>query len=143
MAEPAAHAAPVCTIDVEVRYAETDQMGVVHHSVYIIWFELARTRLCLESGFHYADIESLGFFLVVTGTESRLIQPARYGDTVKVSCRLERFASRFLRFVYQVHRGETLLASGATEHIWVDRATGKPCRTPPPLRPIFEALAAA
>jgi hypothetical protein len=55
--------------DIEVRYAETDQMGVVHHANYVIWFELARTRLCSESGFHYADIEKLGYLLMVTGSK--------------------------------------------------------------------------
>ena len=70
-------------IDVEVRYAETDQMGVVHHANYVVWFELARTRLCSLSGFHYADIERLGYLLMVTGVEARYHRPARYGDTVR------------------------------------------------------------
>ena len=55
------------TIEVEVRYAETDQMGVVHHANYLVWFEVARTRLCMLSGFHYHQIEELGdAFLRVT-----------------------------------------------------------------------------
>ena len=66
-------------IDVEVRYAETDQMGVVHHANYVIWFELARTSLCALSGFHYAEIEALGYLLMVTGVEVRYHRPARYG----------------------------------------------------------------
>src|SRR5689334_16218839 len=74
------------TTDVEVRYAETDQMGVVHHANYVVWFELARTRLCSESGFHYADIEKLGYLLMVTGVEARYYRPARYGDVVRVVC---------------------------------------------------------
>lgn len=132
---------PADRIDVEVRYAETDQMGVVHHSVYVIWFELARTRLCLQSGFHYADIEKQGYFLVVTKTECRFLTGAKYGDTVEVEARLEEYKSRGLRFVYEVRRGRELLASGATEHIWVDRATGRPCRTPPQLVEPFERAA--
>ena len=75
-----------CRVDVEVRYAETDQMGVVHHSVYLVWFELARTRLCLETGYHYSEIEDLGYFLVVTRTEARLLRGATYGETVGVTC---------------------------------------------------------
>ena len=51
-------------VDVEVRYFETDQMGVVHHANYLVWFELARTALCAESGYHYAEIEQLGFRLM-------------------------------------------------------------------------------
>ena len=56
-------------VDVEVRYAETDQMGVVHHAQYPVWFEIARTRLCAASGVHYAEIERLGYHLMVSRVE--------------------------------------------------------------------------
>ncbi len=127
-------------IEVEVRYAETDQMGVVHHSVYPIWFEQARTRLCLETGYHYSAIEELGYYLVVTGVEARLLQGATYGETVCVTCWIDRLQSRGLRFAYQVNRGEDRLATGATEHIWVDRTSGKPCRIPAVLKDPFDSL---
>ena len=129
------------SVDVEVRYAETDQMGVVHHSVYLVWFELARTRLCLESGHHYADVEELGYYLVVSRTEMRLLAGATYGDTARVSCWIDRLSSRGIRFAYEVHRGDKLLVSGATEHIWVERASRRPCRTPELLRAPFARLA--
>jgi len=126
---------------VEVRYAETDQMGVVHHSVYLVWFELARTRLCLESGHHYADVEKLGYYLVVTRTETRFLAGATYGDTVRVVCWLDRMGSRGLRFAYEVRRGGEAIATGATEHVWVDRESGRPCRIPEVLREPFTRLA--
>jgi len=133
---------PVRTeIDVEVRYAETDQMGVVHHANYIVWFELARTRLCFLSGFHYADIEKLGYLLMVTGVESRYHRPARYGDVVAVHCWCERVGSRGLRFAYEVRKEGEKLVTGATEHIWIEKETGRPCRTPEPLREPFARLA--
>ena len=132
---------PRCEIDVEVRYAETDQMGVVHHANYIVWFELARTRLCQESGFHYADIERLGYYLIVTKVESRYLGSARYGDTVQVVCWLDKLASRGLRFAYEVRRGEERLVTGATEHVWLEAASRRPCRTPPMLREPFARLA--
>ena len=128
-------------IEVEVRYAETDQMGVVHHANYIVWFELARTRLCATSGFHYADIEKLGYLLMVTGVESRYHRPARYGDVVQVHCWCVRLGSRGLRFAYEVRKGDEKLVTGATEHIWIERETGRPCRTPEPLREPFARLA--
>ncbi len=128
-------------IEVEVRYAETDRMGVVHHANYLVWFELARTRLCLESGHHYADVEELGFFLMVTRTEARYLRGATYGDTVAVSCWMERLTSRGVRFAYQVRRGEERLATGATQHVWVERASGRCCRTPEILRRPFALLA--
>ena len=129
------------SIDVEVRYAETDQMGVVHHSNYVVWFELARTRLCATTGWHYADIEKLGYLLMVTAVEVCYRRPARYGQTIQVACRLARLASRGLTFAYDVaHNGE-LLATGQTEHIWVEMTSNRPCRTPEPLREPFARIA--
>lgn len=118
------------TTEVEVRYVETDQMGVVHHANYVVWFELARTRLSQEAGFHYADIEEAGYLLLVTGVEVKYRRGARYGDTVSVSARIERRWSRGVRYAYEVRRGETVLATGATEHVWVDRRSRRPTRLP-------------
>ena len=140
MTEDSRHPIRTAT-DVEVRYAETDQMGVVHHANYVIWFELARTRLCESSGFHYADIERLGYLLMVTGVEARYHRPARYGDVVQVVCWCERMGSRGLRFAYEVRKGDERLATGATEHVWIESASGRPCRTPEPLRDPFARLA--
>lgn len=122
---------------IEVRYAETDAQGIVHHSNYMVWFEVARTALCRRSGFPYAEIEAMGYNLVVTGTSTRHRSPARYGDTVRVECRLDRFQSRGLKFVYRVLRDNTLLATGETEHIWVGRDSGRPTRVPPELESAF------
>ena len=130
-------------VDVEVRYAETDQMGVVHHANYLIWFELARTNLCTQSGFHYRQIEELGYLLMVTAAEVRYRQGARYGDRLRVVAWLERLASRGLRFAYRVQRNEELLATGTTEHVWVDSRTQRLCRTPESLREPFTRLAGA
>ena len=130
-------------VEVEVRYAETDQMGVVHHANYLVWFELARTNLCTRSGFHYRQIEELGYHLMVTAVEVRYRKGARYGDRLRVVAWLERLASRGLRFAYQVLREEELLATGATEHVWVDAKTQRLCRTPEPLREPFASLAGA
>jgi acyl-CoA thioester hydrolase len=128
-------------MDIEVRYAETDQMGVVHHANYVVWFELARTRLCSLTGFHYADIERTGYLLMVTGVEVRYHRPARYGDVVRISCWCERLASRGLRFAYEVRSGEARLVTGTTEHVWIERASGRPCRIPEVLREPFQRLA--
>jgi len=128
-------------IELEVRYAETDQMGVVHHANYVIWFEVARTRLCSLSGFHYSEVERLGYQLMVTAVEVRYHRPARYGDVVRISCWCERLASRGLRFGYEVRNGEAKLVTGATEHVWIERATGRPCRIPEVLREPFQRLA--
>ncbi len=129
------------TVEVEVRYFETDQMGHVHHANYIPWFELARTHLCARTGFPYAEVEATGYLLVVTGVELRYRQPARYGETVAVTAWIERLGSRLARFAYEVRRGDELLATGATEHIWVERESRRPCRIPEVLRLPFARLA--
>ena len=128
-------------VEVEVRYAETDQMGVVHHANYLVWFELARTNLCTISGFHYAGIEELGYHLMVTAAEAKYRIGARYGDRLRVVAWVARLASRALRFSYEVYRGDELLATGATQHVWVEASTGRLCRTPDVLREPFARLA--
>jgi acyl-CoA thioester hydrolase len=134
--------APVrATVDVEVRYIETDQMGHVHHANYIAWFELARTRLCIDCGIPYASIEQMGYLLIVSAVEVRYRRPAHYGDTVAVTTWIERLASRQLRFAYEVRRGDELLATGASEHLWVERDGRRPVRTPAPLREPFARVA--
>jgi acyl-CoA thioester hydrolase len=130
-----------CETEIEVRYAETDQMGVVHHANYVIWFELARTRLCAMTGFHYAEIERMGYLLMVTGVEARYLKPALYGDTVRVVAWGERLASRGVRFAYEVWKGEEILTTGATDHVWIERATGRPSRPPEAVRAPFRRLA--
>ena len=128
-------------VEIEVRYAETDQMGVVHHANYLVWFELARTHLCAASGHPYADIERTGFILMVSGAELRYLRPARYGERVQIACWIAELRSRSLRFAYEVRRAGELLVAGATDHLWVQRDSGRACRMPAELRLPFSQLA--
>jgi len=128
------------TIDVEVRYAETDQMGVVHHANYLVWFELARTALCALSGHDYPSIERAGYLILVTGAELRYHRGARYGDRVQVEARLEELESRGLRFSYEVRRDGERLVGGSTSHLWVEAESGRVCRIPSPWKEAFAAL---
>ena len=132
---------PRSEIDLEVRYAETDQMGVVHHANYLVWFEVARTRLCEREGHPYAAIEEQGYWLVVTGATVRYRRGARYGETVQVSCQVDWVGTRGLRFGYEVHCNTKRLATGTTEHVWVDRRSGRHCRIPQHLQATFLKLA--
>jgi len=129
------------SVPIEVRYIETDQMGRVHHASYVAWMEVARTRLCAESGFSYAEIEAGGHFLMVVGLELRYSGAALYGDTVRVDCWVSELGSRTLRFGYEIFRGEQRVTSGSTYHVWVERANGKPCSMPAMLREPFARLA--
>lgn len=129
------------SVDIEVRYQETDQMGVVHHANYLVWFELARTALCRGTGHPYADIEEAGFLLIVSGAELRYRAPARYGDTVRVVSWIDRLESRRMRFAYEVYRDGDLLVTGTTEHIWVDADTRRTCRMPDLVSEDFRRMA--
>ena len=129
------------TVDVEVRYIETDRMGHVHHANYVAWLELARTGLCMRAGMPYPEIEAMGYLLIVSAVELRYRLPALYGDVVQVTAWIERLQSRAMRFAYDVRRGEALLATGATEHLWVASDSRRPCRMPEALRAMFERAA--
>ncbi len=129
-------------VDIEVRYIETDQMGRVHHASYVAWMEVARTRLCQETGYSYAQIEAMGYYLMVAGLELRYVGAALYGDTVRVECWVKELGSRTLRFGYEIFRAGERITLGETYHVWVERATGRPCSIPRVLRGPFAELAA-
>jgi acyl-CoA thioester hydrolase len=127
-------------VDVEVRYAETDQMGVVHHANYLVWCELARTRLCARTGYHYRDIEAMGYQLMVTAANLNYRLPARYGDLIEVACQLEGLSSRGLTFSYRLSHEQRLLVRGTTDHVWFSVAKGRVCRIPGELEAPFLTL---
>jgi len=130
-----------CEVDIDVRYAETDQMQMVHHANYLIWFELVRTELCQRSGLRYSEIETNGYYLVVTQAELKYRQGARYGDRIRLACWMDQLGSRGMRFSYEVRREDQVLATGHTQHVWVNRETSRPCRMPEFARSHFETLA--
>ena len=105
-----------------VRYAETDAMGVVHHSTYIVWFEEGRSHYLRSRGSNYADLEADGYFLAVSEVEARYLAPARYGQQVTVRARLESLRSRSISLQYEVVEAtsETVLVTGRTKHVCID-----------------------
>ena len=115
-----------------VRYAETDQMGVVHNAVYLIWFETGRTEYCIAKGYPYSEIEKSGVVLVVAESKVRYRKPAHYDEMVTVRTSMTRSGSRVTRFNYQVVRKETgeLIADGETVHVAVDKKSRRPTHIP-------------
>lgn len=109
-------------------------MGVAHHAVYPVWFELARSELARARGVPYASWEERGYFLVVTEVRCRYLKPARYDQLVTVAVAVASLKSRGVVFSYEVkdERGE-LLAEGATHHVLISRQTGRPVAFPPDL----------
>jgi acyl-CoA thioester hydrolase len=114
---------------VSVRYAETDMMGVVYHGSYLPWLEIGRTALLKEHGLPYRELEADGFFLPVLEVGLRYLRPAKYDDTVVVTTYLREKPSLRIRMEYELHRGEELLSTAFTLHVFIDR-TGKPVRPP-------------
>jgi len=114
-----------------VRYAETDAMGIVHHSAYIIWFEEGRSHHLRSLGSDYARLETGGYHLAVTEVQARYLAPARYGQRVTVRTRLESLRSRSLSMTYQVVDAESdhLLVTGRTRLICINRR-GQVARIP-------------
>jgi acyl-CoA thioester hydrolase len=110
------------TTELSVRYAETDRMGVAHHSSYLLWFELARTGLLREAGFPYRGMEAAGHLLPVIAYGCRLVRGAEYDDPVSIDTVVSELRSRAVAFRYRARRGEVLLAEGFTRHACVDAA---------------------
>jgi acyl-CoA thioester hydrolase len=112
-----------------VRYKETDQMGIAHHSNYVVWFEMGRTDLCRATGITYAEIERRGYLLVVVEIGCRYRTPFRYDEEVVIRTSVAEAGSRMLKFEYELSdsAGE-LHATGFSRHIWLDAATRKPVK---------------
>ena len=106
-----------------VRYAETDKMGVVYHSNFVIWFEVGRVELLRQLGFQYKEMETEdNCHIPVVDLRVRYKSPAQYDDEIVVRTELKRVRSSLLHFSYEVFReaDRTLLATGETMHIIVD-----------------------
>jgi acyl-CoA thioester hydrolase len=106
-----------------VRYAETDQMGVVYHTNFAIWFEVGRVEFLRELGFTYRDMEREDdCYIAVVELRCRYKAPARYDDLILVRTRLKHLRGSLISFAYEIVRedGGTLLAEGETMHIVTD-----------------------
>jgi acyl-CoA thioester hydrolase len=111
-----------------VRYAETDQMGVVYHSNYLIWFEVGRVELLRQLGFTYKEMEKEDkCHIAVVDVKCRFKSPAFYDDEVLVHTRLLNVRESVIHFGYEILRAGdgTLLAEGETTHIVVDEKMQK------------------
>jgi len=109
---------------VRVRYAETDQMGVVYHANYLIWFEVGRVEFIRQTGMDYKSMETEeGAMIAVVEATARYIAPARYDDELLVRTTLGGIRGPIIRFKYAIFRAEdsTLLCEGETVHIVVGR----------------------
>ncbi len=107
-----------------VRYAETDRMGVVHHSNHFVWFEAARSEYCRARGFSYRQMEEEGHcLLMVAEARCRYKAPLYYEDIIVVRTRIKNLRRKFIAFSYEIFRESTmqLIATGETSHMVTDK----------------------
>ena len=114
----------ICDSRLRVRYAETDQMGVVYHANHFIWFEVGRVELLRQLGFSYRDMEEQDqCFIAVVDARCRYKAPARYDDEIIVRTQLKGVRESVIHFGYELLRDDgTLLAEGETTHIVTNAA---------------------
>ncbi|MDP5274413.1 acyl-CoA thioesterase [Chengkuizengella axinellae] len=105
---------------VRVRYQETDQMGVVYHGNYLNWFEIGRTEYVREMGYSYRNIEKLGLYLPVVDAQISFKRPAKYDDVVDIYTKVAEFTSKKIIFENVVRKGEDILVTGKTVHVWLN-----------------------
>jgi acyl-CoA thioester hydrolase len=124
---------------VRVRYAETDQMGVVYYGNYFVWFEVGRVELCRQLGFEYKRMESEDdSYIVVAESYCRYRRPARFDDVLRIRTRVAEAQRRTIRFAYEIMRDATndVIATGETMHVICDRQ-GRPKSLPEKYRSYF------
>ncbi len=110
-------------IQIRVRYAETDRMGLLHHANYLVYFEQARTELLRSSGVAYKELEDQGFFLVIAKVEIKYKSPAHYDDLLTIRTTVVRTTPVRLEHQYLVFRENgTLVCEASTTLACVDRA---------------------
>jgi acyl-CoA thioester hydrolase len=122
-----------------VRYAETDQMGVVYYANYLIWMELGRAEYCRAAGMRYRDMEVHdGILLAVVEAHCRYLYPARYDQEIAVTAWVSKANQRMVEFQYDIRGAESgrRLASGATKHMFLG-AGMRPVKLPEKYLPMF------
>ena len=124
---------------VRVRYAETDQMGVVYYANYYIYFEIGRVEYMRQLGVAYKEMEIQDdSFIVVAESHCRYLRPARYDDLLRIRTRVAEVRRRTIRFAYEIVNSATgtLLATGETQHVVCD-SKGRPKALPEKYRKYF------
>lgn len=124
---------------IRVRYAETDQMGVVYYANYFVWMEIGRVELVRARGLNYKELEHAeGLFLSVVDASCRYVFPARYDQEIAIETHVSTANSRMVEFSYEIRNADArqLLARGSTKHIWLNRDM-RPSRLPAQYRELL------
>ena len=116
--------------EVRARFAETDSQGIVHNSVYLVWFEVARIAYLERYAGGYPALRERGIEAVVLEAHVRYVQPARFDDRVVIHARCSEVRGARFRYDYVLERNGDLVADGWTRHATVDGRTLRPTRIP-------------
>jgi acyl-CoA thioester hydrolase len=110
-------------VDVRVRYAETDQMGVAYYGSYVVWFEVGRSAYCRAKGFSYRELEEMGYRLVVIDLRARYKGSAKYDDLIVVRTQLKDLKNRMVTFAYRILKKDSneLIVQGETRHLCLNK----------------------
>lgn len=106
---------------IKVRYQETDQMGIVHHSVYPIWYEEARTNFIKEIGMSYTDVERMGILLPLIKLSCKYIKPALYEDIITIHTKIKLISPVKIEFEYELYKNNIIINTGYTEHAFINK----------------------
>ncbi|HEY5466159.1 MAG TPA: thioesterase family protein [Clostridia bacterium] len=121
-----------------VRYYETDAMGIVHHSNYLRWFELARTEYLRDIGTPYRAMEESGISSPVLEIHCRYLQPSRYDDLITVRVCMTDYSAVRIELSYQVFCGDRMICDGWTRHAFLREGRPiSPARSAPELHEVF------
>ena len=123
--------------NIEVRYAETDMMGIAHHASYLPWLEIARGNLLKERGISYAKLEESGILLPVVELKMNYRRPTTYDDVVTINSLIKERSFAKIRVDYELQKGDQLIADGYSIHAFMNES-GQPIKAP---RFITETLA--
>lgn len=115
---------------IRVRYAETDQMGIVYYANYFVWMEVARVEYCRSIGFHYKDMElDDGILLAVAESHCRYSSPAKFDEEISIETTVPDVNRRFVTFQYEMSCAGRRVATGVTRHVFLSRQL-RPTRLP-------------
>ncbi|WP_404452732.1 acyl-CoA thioesterase [Virgibacillus necropolis] len=113
--------------DIDVRYQETDQMGVVYHANYLVWFEIGRTKFIESLGFNYAEMEKSNVVSPVVDAQISFKKPIRYGEMATVETWLDQYDGLRTVYGYRILNGENNIAiTGTTKHVIVKKDNFRP-----------------
>lgn len=112
---------------VDVRYAETDQMGIVYHANYLVWFEIGRTKLIESLGFKYADMEAQGILSPVTDIHASYKKPLTYGQKAKIKTAIKEYTGIKVVYLYEIYNDDDeLCVIGDSTHVCVKKDNFRP-----------------